>query len=302
MGVGIGARGLAAVPGGWVALVGGELVEFGDGWQRARGRVEVSAGHPRESVGVHASASGRFVAVVVDHGETGVVVELATGAVTLELDRGDYCPGPTLFPVAFVGADLVVAATAWNRLDLFDVASGELLSAREVDEELDFFHGSIHPSPSGRWLLVDGWMWQPVGVQVAIDLAAWQAGEPAAEAAREVGPFPLDWNRPTTWLDDDTIAVQAEGTVALVDIPSGETTARIAAPDGRLWSHEGLLYIAAADGLEVWSPTEHLHRVDGFHPIAQNPATGALADARLRTWLPENRHHDSVLGQAGGDL
>ncbi|SER26761.1 hypothetical protein SAMN04487818_102317 [Actinokineospora terrae] len=263
---------LAALPSGWIALVDGELVSTGG----LRWKVGTA-----EGTRLHTSVDGRYAAAVVDRGSRGVVVDLASGAVTAELDRGDYGSTSTDFPVAFLGTGEFVAATDWNQLGLFDAATGARRATH--GDDIDFFHGGLTVSPSGKWLVIDGWIWQPVGAQLLVDLDAWRAGK---HDATDVGPYPDDWNRPTAWLDDETIAVQGENGITLVAIPSGETKRTIAAPPGRLWSHDGRLYVAAQHGLEVWSPTERVSLVDGFRPIAQNPTTGALADRDLNTWLP----------------
>ncbi|MBM7774970.1 hypothetical protein JOD54_005174 [Actinokineospora baliensis] len=290
-------RCVAALGSGWLVAGDVGLVEIGDsGVRRVRGRVELQPKGSRERLALHTSADGRFAGVVVDYGDTGVVVDLSTGLTTLEVGRGDYCSGVTPFPFGFVGAGedtAVVAASRWNRLDVYDAGSGRLLTGREFDDdnELDYFHGALAVSPSGRWVLVDGWVWQPAAAQVVIDLAAWRAGAVyAAEADAGVG-YPDNWDRPVAWVDNDTVAVQGYGGTRAVEIPSGRVKWTIDGAEGPLWSDGALLYAAAPGGLQVWS-TETRERVGvlaGYRPVARNPATGAFAEFRdgaLRCWRP----------------
>src|SRR5512139_2922564 len=106
---------------------------------------------------LHASHDGRFAAVVNDYGRHGQVIDLGTGAVTMELDGGEYHPDTVPFSLAFARcADhtVVVHRTAWNRLDVSEPASGLLLTGREPTRHahgeerpphyLDYFHGALH--------------------------------------------------------------------------------------------------------------------------------------------------------------
>jgi hypothetical protein len=241
--------------------------------------------------------------VVTDYGSHGAVVDLITGAVVLWLDRRDYHARTTPFPVAFTSTGVVIAATAWNRLDMFDAATGRLLTERATDtpeHSLDYFHGGLTVSPSGRWLVDDGWVWAPIGVRKVIDLEAWLAGdEYAAERGGQIGWYSDEWDQPVSWLDDETVAVQRLGFesgnmldgVQLIDVPSGRVSHMFAGPAGPMWAYRRLLYVTTADGLEIWSPAEEarIGFIGGFRPTAQNPRTGALAEltgGRLRCWRP----------------
>ncbi|GAA2996271.1 hypothetical protein [Actinokineospora diospyrosa] len=291
-------RCVAALPSGWLVLGEAGLVEIADdGARHVRGQVALAGERAqRERLALHTSADGRFAAVVADYGQAGAVVDLTTGTTTFELDRGDYCAAVTPFPIAFVGSGVetvLVAASQWNRLDLYDPATGGLLTAREFDEddELDYFHGALTASPSGRWLLDDGWVWQPAAAQVVIDVAAWRAGEVyAAEADLSVG-YPRHWDRPVAWLDDGLVAVQGNENLTVVEVPSGRTKWTVDGVEGPMWSHRGVLHVAAPDGLEIFSTATRARvaALAGFRPVAQNRATGALAevaDGVLRSWQP----------------
>lgn len=307
----LGDRCLAALPDGWLAWTAEGLVEITHhGERRSHGEIELPPEEPSDweenrKPGLHTSPDGRFAAVVIEYGARGAVVDLSSDEVTLWLDRHDYNARTTPFPIAFArrGEDiLVVAATEWNRLDVFEAATGRLLTDRNVEYRtpnyLDYFHGALALSPSGRWLYDDGWVWAPFGVRMVIDLEAWLAGDVyASEHAADVGSRD-EWDHPMVWLDDETIAVQRLGHdwrnmldgVQIIDVPSGRTLQTFAGPAGPMWAFERLLYVSAADGLEIWSPAEEarIGFVEGFRPVAQNPRTGALAslDGELRSFTP----------------
>jgi hypothetical protein len=309
---------VAALPGGWLVLTEAGLTRVDETGTSFVAPVSLPveppelrspADPPRPAV--HTSPDGRHAAVVTDFGRHGVVLDLVTGTPVLTLDRGDYRYRHTPFPVAFVGSDrdaVVVAATDWNRLDAFELPSGRLLTARvtawsgdgpKPEHYLDYFHGALLLAPSGRWLLDDGWVWSPDGVTVVHDVAAWLGGDVhATEHGRQLAVREA-WDVPMAWLDERTAVLQPIGRydrpavagVEVYDVVDGQRVAAFAGPVGRMWGHDGLLYVGAAAGLEVWDPVECARTgvVEGFTPIAHNPRTGRFAEpsaGRLRTWTP----------------
>jgi hypothetical protein len=287
-------RCLAPLPDGWLAWTAEGLVALGPE-PRYVAWVELLAELPSNWAGrvrgpaLHTSPDGRFAAAVTDYGRHGAIVDLASGTVTLELDRGDYHPEQTAFPVAFLGTQ-VVAATDWNRLDVFDAATGRQLTERDPDgdQALDYFFGALVASPSGRWLLADGWVWAPMGVPMVLDGRTLDHSRRLAERA-------YAWGDPVAWLDDETVVQQRIGDddeqmldgVTLYDTVTGHRKGLFAGPNGRMWAHDGLLHVAAEDGFEIWDPVEgaRIAFAEGFHPIAHN--SGAFAELRndqLRIW------------------
>jgi len=310
-------RCLAAVPGGWVALTAEGLFEMtGEGVRHVAPAV-LPAEPVREWAGrvsgpaLHAAADGRYAAVVNDYGQHGLVFDIAIGSTVFTLDRGSYHVETTPFPVAFVGtgtSTVLIAATDWNRLDTFDAATGRLLSDRDTtwakDEKrpehyLDYFHGRLTRSPSGRYVLDDGWVWHPVGMPKLIDVQKWLDGDKyAAEHGTTITYRDYAWDQPVAWLDDGTVAVQRIGSddeamldgVQLFDVATGRRTGVFAGPAGPMWAYGGHLYVTAPSGLEIWDPAgTRVGHIPGFRPSAQNQVTGALAELareRLRVWQP----------------
>lgn len=120
---------------------------------------------------LHASGTGRFVAVVLDAGTEGQVFDTVSQCVTLQLNAEDYHANTVAFSACFItrqGRDVIVHRTAWNRLDASDAATGELLTAREPtaykndeprpEHYLDYFHGELYPNPSCTSIADDGWV------------------------------------------------------------------------------------------------------------------------------------------------
>ncbi|ONI89200.1 hypothetical protein ALI22I_17010 [Saccharothrix sp. ALI-22-I] len=310
-------RCVAALPGGWLVLTEAGLVEIDQAGSRFVAPVSLAveppdrlpADPPRPAL--HTSPDGRYAAVVTDFGRYGVVLDLVTGAPVRSLDRGDYRYRHASYPVAFLesgAGTVVVTATDWNRLDAFDLASGRLLTERETswsgdgpkpEHYLDYFHGALLTGPSGRWLLDDGWVWSPSGMPVVHDVAAWLGGDVYATEHGRGLSVRDSWDHPMAWVDEHIAAIQPIGRydqpavagVEVYDVVDGRRVGAFAGPAGRMWGHDGLLYVVTVTGLEIWDPEDGARTgvVAGFTPIAHNPRTGRFAEltgGRLRTWTP----------------
>lgn len=262
---------------------------------------------------LHVSPDGRFAAVVNDFGREGQVLDLADGRVTFTLDGGRYHSDTVPFSLTFVshrGRTLVIHRTAWNRLDVSDPATGELLTAREAAEASPgerpehyqgLFHGALWPSPSGRWLADDGWVWAPVGMPTTWDVHRWLETD---RWESEDGPTRrrlcqrwYHWNVPMCWIGDDLLAVSGIGSddlamlpgVRIFDVTTGAELHTFPGPSGALFDAGRRLYAATPDALEIWDPfTGHrTGRIPGFVPTHHHAAAGelaALSDGRLHRW------------------
>ncbi|HEY0254150.1 MAG TPA: hypothetical protein VGC41_21625, partial [Kofleriaceae bacterium] len=141
----------------------------------------------QRSFGVQLSQDGLLVAIVTNRGNLGVIVERSSGRVVVSLRRDGYHAEQVPFPFAFFqreGRQLAVYAPRWNRLEVIDADTGALLTPRAdlayVDERpehyLDHFYGSLLVSADGRWLVDNGWVWQPDGVVTSVSLERWLGG------------------------------------------------------------------------------------------------------------------------------
>jgi hypothetical protein len=308
----------------WLALTGeGTITALDPGADRcttlAAGVLEAEPDHepwmnkpltPR----LHVSQCGRFAAVVNDYGRRGRVIDLQRGgATTLRLDGGDYRTNLVPFSVVLARHGervVVVHRTAWNRLDVHDAETGQLLTGRTHEtvaegerpaHYLDYFHGRLHLSPDGRRLADDGWVWAPVGIPVSWSLERWLDGnvwESEDGPSRSLLAWrAYRWDTPMVFTDDGLLAVTGIGydDIAMLDgveifsVATGDPVRAIAGPVGALFADRTRLYAAAPGGLEIWDPVTG-HRtggVPGFVPTCHHRAAGRLAavrDGMLQWW------------------
>ncbi|MFE0463524.1 hypothetical protein ACFW1A_30160 [Kitasatospora sp. NPDC058965] len=331
---------LAAVDGGtarWLALCeDGRIVRWepdvGTWAALARAHVEVPAdavpwAGRRQARRLHASPDGRFAAVVLDYGRHGEVFDLSTGTRTMTLDGGDYRPDTVPFSLAFAQSrerTVLVHRTRWNRLDVCDPETGELLTAREIapaesgnprpPHYLDYFHGALLVSPDGRHIVDDGWIWSPVGVVTTWNLTTWLDGSPfesedgATKASLTFCNY--HWDRPMTWLDGHRVAIGGLGEDDYDIVPGARVfdveriddvrrrpaaeTAVFGGPSGRFFSADGLLFSAAPNALEAWDPSDgaRLAAVPDFHPTHHHRTARELVQldsTRLLRWQIDPR-------------
>jgi hypothetical protein len=278
---------------------------------------EPFAGRPL-SPRVHVSSHGDFAAVVNDYGRNGQLIDLRSGRVALTLDGGDYHPETVPFSFAFVeinGRSLAIHRTDWNRLDVSDPATGELLTGRgptryargeeRPPHYLDYFHGGLTVSPRNSGVIDDGWVWHPVGIPTIWDLRRWILENPWES---EDGPSKLDtcarsyyWDRAVAWIGETRIAVAGIGDddsamvdgARLFDIPEAglegdawhedrpvaREIAIVPGPAGSFFSDGASLFSADPTGLSRWDPATGARtgRIATFHPKRYHRGTGELA-------------------------
>ena len=240
--------------------------------------------------GLRASSDGRHAAIVVDGGSAGIVVEVLTGRLTMQLDGGDYHENTVPFSACFVpfqGRDVLVHRTAWNRLDVADPATGESLTERDMESveaeklkeyHLDYFHGQLIPSPDGSRLLDDGWVWHPVSIPRAWSVSNWLTTNPwESECGDSAVNLTIreNWNTPICWVgnrhvalwglekwdgDEDEDAEPVQGTgVRVLDVTESKQSSErrvVMDLDERqvidIFSDGEHLYVAADTGTTVW--------------------------------------------------
>lgn len=190
--------------------------------------LDLSGLDPERSLVLRIAPDGRFAAVVEEFGVRGRVFDLFTGKAALPLERGDYHSEFSAFSLAFVshrGRTLLIHATEWNRLDITDPATGELLTTRAPteyarDEErpehyLDYFHGRLHLSPNGDRIAEDGWIWHPIGVPRVWSLSRWlEENVWESEDGPSIVEFPnrfYFWDGPMAWINDRNLALWGLG-------------------------------------------------------------------------------------------
>jgi hypothetical protein len=267
---------------------------------------------------LHVSSSGRFVAVGVDYGRTGVVFDIEAGAVTVALECGAYHEETVPFSAAFVshkGRDVLIHRTEWNRLDAIDPRTGKVLTKRRPtsysrqekrpEHYLDYFHGGLSVSPDGRLILDDGWVWSPVGVPDVWSVEAWLGSnrwESEDGPTKRSGRGGYGWDEGACWLDDDRFVVQGFGGCEVQPPPGvavilysdllrlesrlgdfdGELVRGIPGPEGRLLGHDDLLFAVTPDGLTAWDVASGsvIEACPGFSPSVHSRGGRRLTEVR----------------------
>ncbi len=257
---------------------------------------------------MHVSPQGDF-ATIISAGRTtvdqkawnhGVVIRLADGRSTMVLDRGDYHTEQSDFSCAyFVAQDrtLMVHATDWNRLDISDPDTGEVLTQRDPkkrpEEAWRFnrnnateFSGQLIVSPNQQWIVDSGWVWHPVGVVSRWDLQHW-LHKNVWES--DNGPSKLSliqrayfWDGPICWVDNNTLCVWGLGddednllpAALIIDIQTGELKDWFPGPEMGLFVFDEYLYtVDKDDALSVWDIDSgtRIHYEPDFSPVAYDP-------------------------------
>lgn len=250
---------------------------------------------------LHTSRRGEFAAVVNDYGRYGQLIDLRSGKMTLALDGGSYHPGTVPFSFAFAevsGRTIAIHRTDWNRLDISDPSSGELLTDRHQapyqsmekrpEHYLDYFHGALYVSPDGTRILDDGWVWHPVGVPATWSLERWRAGNVWES---EDGPTrkilcvrDYYWDHAAAWIDETRVALGGIGEDDLymidgarifdVALPEDSKVHRVReindfpGPSGQFFSDGTWLFSSDATGLSRWDPNDGARtgHLQGFQP------------------------------------
>jgi hypothetical protein len=281
-------------------------------------------GHPL-TPRLHASIDASFAAIVNDYGRYGKVYDLRTGRSTLELDAGDYHPETVPFSFAFVehrGRTVAIHRTAWNRLDVSDAESGQLLTVRgptsylegedRPEHYLDYFHGRLIVSPDRKRILDDGWVWHPVGIPNVWSLERWLRTNLWES---EDGPSTVSlahrdyyWDHGMCWLDSERIALGGIGEddagmiegVRIFNVAAADSSKRsswryarevgaFAGPAGTFFSDGGRLFTVDQAALSIWDveAAALTGTIDGFNPTRQHTRSRELielAERGLRRW------------------
>jgi len=269
-------------------------------------------GKPRYRL--HSSADGRYAAIVVDRGRSGLVVETHRGTPTMHLHGGDYHEETVPFSACFLrsgGRDVFVHRTAWNRLEAADPATGTSLTERYIapyEREgqrpahyLDYFHGRLLPSPQGSSIFDDGWVWHPISIPRIWSIAKWLTTNPwESEDGDSIVDLAMrdDWSQPACWTDEHHIALLGSGewdeeAAEEVKRGPGVRILDVTCPKpskGEWWPMPGIenvsdlfsdaqrLYVASDAGTNAWDieSRAQIAEYPGFVARALHRARGAL--------------------------
>ena len=176
-----------------------------------------------------------YVCVAENFATQGAVVNRCNGNV-MPISREDYHADVSSYSIGFLernGHTLLIHQTDWNRLDITDLTTGQLLTDRIIrnertgvdekgnirfDEEnyLNYFHSLVHVSPNGRSFLSNGWVWQPCGVVLwfnverfmqTFELSEISSGHTAENQDNIYSVITENWDIPCTFIDDDIYAL-----------------------------------------------------------------------------------------------
>lgn len=173
-----------------------------------------------------------YVCIVQKNGIEGVVLNLSNLKYHKNLIRGDYCADVSPFPIAIYSKDnqnFLIHGTDWNRLDITNLGTDELVTNRIVEYEtnsnyFDYFHGSLFVSPNSKLFISSGWVWQPYEVitlySIENFLKEFELSHKQINFEETSG---YNWERPICWIDNKTLGIsynKKEDGETKGDIPS----------------------------------------------------------------------------------
>jgi len=253
-----------------------------------------------EAVTVQIAPGGQYLAIVNTYGRYGLVLDLATGRVTMQLERENYHTKHCHFPLAFFEDEqhlLLIHGTGWNRLDIADPRTGASLTERSLvapsgqkypEHFRDYFHGRLSVSPDQQWAMDDGWIWHPMGSVVAWNIRRWLHENPwesdDGPSLLELCPRNGYWGGPLCWIDECTVAIWGYGddgdwlipAVRLFDIIAEKELGWFAGPEeGVLVYDEYLFALSKQHGLSAWDVATGERVLDDpdFHPTRYHQGT-----------------------------
>lgn len=156
--------------------------------------------------------------------------------------REDYHADVSSYSIGFFqsnNATLLLHQTQWNRLDITNLDTGELLTDREIfckeialgylnkNEEpvapkydtlnyLDYFHSMVHVSPNHKNFLSNGWVWHPVGIIRCFSVERFYETYELGSTEIDYGSG-YNWDRPCAFIDDDTFVIAVDDAKADLD-------------------------------------------------------------------------------------
>jgi len=265
---------------------------------------EITQVDPKKVVSIKLSKHGNFCAIVNIRGQYGAIIDILSGKVLMQLDRGNYHNEASDFPIEFIKRkekDLIIHSTAWNRLDISDPLTGETITKRELlgnpkvvdgkfvtpDHYLDYFHASLKVSDNYEWIVDNGWFWHPVGIVVKWSVEKWleeNVWESEDGFTRKELLYRIYyWDGAVCWIDDKRVAIFGFGddddwilpAVTVFDVMTGEELYWFAGPDNWLVFDKYLFSASPRCGTKVWDidSGELLHADESFCPQIYHKGT-----------------------------
>jgi hypothetical protein len=226
------------------------------------------------SWGVSFEALGTKGVLLRDNGErrVGNCVPMSVDIVR-EINRSYYHADHYLFPVTLFrpagGRPLLAhCPRGYNILDLEDL-DGNCLTPRPREGATDVFHSRLQASVDGRWLLSNGWVWQPWRVACVYDVA--RALEQPTYLSTDGEKLDLG----DAWEGEVEAATFVGNRLACA---TSEDQRALALYDMDARRHEGLIELSEPAGTRMMAlDDDHLVLFDG-HPRVLQLSTGAIVE------------------------
>lgn len=184
-----------------------------------------------------ASPDGRFAVIYERAGTKGLLLD--NGNDIREINRSYYCANDYEYPVLLfqnsAGRNLLAhCPERYCQLEIEDAATGERLTASGRRNPADYFHSQISASPSGKRLLVAGWVWHPWSMVQIFDVA--NALADGLHLDNGSSPWPrtryAQDEGTACWLDDDTLVIGGTEEISEVVSPLSPENGPAPVPKG----------------------------------------------------------------------
>lgn len=285
----------------WLAITSiGELFKLDFGLQQAKSISQLanSGLDFAKDIAIHLASNAQTVAIVNTKGQHGIVFDLSNIRTTIRLHRDNYHPDVSNYPIAFFeheGRTLLVHGTEWNRLDISDPLTGDLLTPRnptsymrgEVRPKhyLDYFHCGLTISSDQKWIVDNGWIWHPRGTIVAWNLQTWITDNvwesEDGQSHKVICWRDYYWDGPLCWIDDKTLVIYGYGTdeenlipaVRIFNVETGAELRWFPGPHGNLTFDQHLFSYSKEQGTSIWDieTGERLFSAPDFCPTSYHP-------------------------------
>jgi len=150
---------------------------------------------------------------------------LRGGQLVREINRSYYCADAYEYPIVLFrlrsGREVLAhCPDEYCRLEIEDLATGELLTRSASRKPGDFFHSRLITSADGRYLASAGWVWHPIDAVAAYDVEA-ALVDPTHLDGKGIGIDP--------WAEESSAAFTNDGRllVALHGLDDDETLPKL---------------------------------------------------------------------------
>ncbi len=193
-----------------------------------------------------------YICVTERYGLNAATVNIMDGRM-YEFSRENYHCDVSSYSIGFFEREarvFLIHQTQWNRLDITDLETGELLTPREIiyrktgepetmqtgaicgtvpkyeeSNYIDYFHSLLHVSPDGRHFLSNGWVWHPSDKIICFETECFLSKyEPCGEDLGYYGGYA--WDRPCAFVGNDMIVIAADKSVITLEDGADEASVK----------------------------------------------------------------------------